>query len=499
MQRFPAGFLWGASTAANQYEGGWNEGGRGMALTDVMTAGQKDRKITWIDKFGSPHASQAIGFTLPAQAQYAVLEDYDYPNHQGSDFYHHWRQDIDLFAQMGFKAFLLTISWSRLFPHGIEEEPNPDGIAFYRQISEELRARGIEPMVTLWHGDTPLYLEEKLGGWSSRETVRLFVKYAETCFRSFRGLVKYWMTFSEINSLIAQIDLDPENYSPEIWQDAYQQTHFMLVASAMAVQIGHEIDPENRIGGILMAQTVYPKTPSPQDVQATLASWERNVYYAGDVMVKGAYPVFAPKHWKAHKIVLDITDSEREVLKKGTIDFYAFTYYNSLMADREHGREAGQNPELQEDSWGNVYDPEGLRIFMNTIYDRYSLPVFVVENGLGSQDVLEGDRIRDPYRIEFLKKHINQVALAIQDGIPVLGYLVWSAADLVSNSTGERSKRYGLIHVDMKDGGRRRPKDSFYWYRDVIASNGEKLECETAQSDDRQDQDMGGDTEAAAG
>ena len=341
MQRFPAGFLWGASTAANQYEGGWNEGGRGMALTDVMTAGQKDRKITWIDKFGSPHASQAIGFTLPAQAQYAVLEDYDYPNHQGSDFYHHWRQDIDLFAQMGFKAFLLTISWSRLFPHGIEEEPNPDGIAFYRQIFEELRARGIEPMVTLWHGDTPLYLEEKLGGWSSRETVRLFVKYAETCFRSFRGLVKYWMTFSEINSLIAQIDLDPENYSPEIWQDAYQQTHFMLVASAMAVQIGHEIDPENRIGGILMAQTVYPKTPSPQDVQATLASWERNVYYAGDVMVKGAYPVFAPKHWKAHKIVLDITDSEREVLKKGTIDFYAFTYYNSLMADREHGREAG--------------------------------------------------------------------------------------------------------------------------------------------------------------
>ncbi|WP_297566613.1 glycoside hydrolase family 1 protein [uncultured Faecalibaculum sp.] len=481
MQRFPAGFLWGASTAANQYEGGWNEGGRGMALTDVMTAGQRDRRITWIDKFGSPHASQAIGFTLPADAQYAVLEDYDYPNHQGSDFYHHWREDIELFEQMGFRAFLLTISWSRLFPHGIEDEPNPDGIAFYRQIFEELRQRGIEPMVTLWHGDTPLYLEEKLGGWSSRETVRLFVKYAETCFRSFRGLVKYWMTFSEINSLIAQIDLDPEKYSPEIWQAAYQQTHFMLVASAMAVQIGHEIDPENRIGGIIMAETVYSASPDPVDVQTTLSSWERNVYYAGDVMVKGTYPLFAPKHWKAHKIVLDITDEEREILKNGTIDFYAFTYYNSQIADREHGREAGDNPALKEDSWGNVYDPQGLRIFMNIIHDRYGLPVFVVENGLGTQDVLDEERIHDPYRILFLKEHINQVALAVQDGVPVLGYLVWSAADLVSNATGERSKRYGLIHVDMKDGGRRRPKDSFYWYRDVISSNGEKLEEDSGE------------------
>lgn len=336
-------------------------------------------------------------------------------------------------------------------------------------------------MVTLWHGDTPLYLEEKLGGWSSRETVRLFVKYAETCFRSFRGLVKYWMTFSEINSLIAHIDLDPEKYSPEIWQSAYQQTHFMLVASAMAVQIGHEIDPENRIGGIIMAETVYSASPDPVDVQTTLSSWERNVYYVGDVMVKGTYPLFAPKHWKAHKIVLDITDEEREILKNGTIDFYAFTYYNSQIADREHGREAGDNPALKEDSWGNVYDPQGLRIFMNIIHDRYGLPVFVVENGLGTQDVLDEERIHDPYRILFLKEHINQVALAVQDGVPVLGYLVWSAADLVSNATGERSKRYGLIHVDMKDGGRRRPKDSFYWYRDVISSNGEKLEEDSGE------------------
>lgn len=475
MQRFPADFQWGASTAASQYEGGFNEGGRGLAITDVMTAGRKERKVTWIDKFGSSHISPAIDFELPEGAQFAILEDYDYPNHEASDFYDHWKEDIELYGRLGLKSFLLTISWSRLFPKGIEEEPNPDGIAFYRQIFEELHKYNIKPVVTLWHWDTPLYLEEKLGGWKSRKTIDYYVHFARTCFTAFKGLVTTWLTFSEINGAIAQLDFDPEEFDPKVWKNAWQMTHHMLVASAQAVRAAHETDPANKVGCVITAEVIYPQTASPEDFFVTRETWERENFLAGDVLVNGAYPVYAAKHWKAHMAIPEISQQDREDLREGTIDFYALTYYHSHITGKNKVKHEDVNPMLQADRFGNTYDPAGLRIYLNTVYDRYGLPVLIVENGLGVTDVVEDGKVHDPYRIEFLKAHIDQLAMAIQDGIPVMGYMVWSAADLVSNVSGDRNKRYGLVYTDMDHGGIRIPKDSYYWYQNVIRTNGEDM------------------------
>lgn len=276
MSHFPNGFLWGGATAANQYEGGWNEGGRGPALTDVTTGGTVDtpRMITWIDKYGSPHASPSHGFTLPEGASYAVLEDYYYPNHKGTDFYHHWKEDIALFAEMGFKIFRMSISWSRLYPKGIEEEPNQEGIEFYRNVFRELKAHGIEPLVTIWHFDTPLYIEEQMGGWANREVIDLFVRYATTCFEEYKGLVKYWLTFNEINNTIMFLDMAGAA-ADERYTEAYQILHNEFVASAKAVQIGHAIDPDNRIGCMICGICNYPLTPDPDDMLAFQRAWEK--------------------------------------------------------------------------------------------------------------------------------------------------------------------------------------------------------------------------------
>ena len=476
MQRFPADFLWGASTAANQYEGGWDQGGRGMALTDVLTSGKTNRQVTWIDKYGNTHASNAIDFKLPDKAQYTILADRDYPNHEGSDFYHHWKEDIELYGRLGLKSFLLTISWSRIFPKGIEEDPNPDGISFYRQIFEELHKYGIKPIVTLWHSDTPLYLSEKLGGWSNREMIGHYLHYAKTCFAAYKDLVDTWFTFSEINAPIAALDFDTEEFDPQVWKDAWQATHNMLVASAMAVKAGHEINPNNRIGGIIQAEVTYPATTDPRDQLLARQIWECDNFLAGDVMVKGEYPNFAPRHWKAHMAIPEITEQDREILKEGIIDFYGLTYYHSHVISHNAPHKVRENSQITPDLNGIVYDPVGLRNFMIAAYDRYNLPMLVVENGLGTADTLEDGEVHDPYRIKYLDQHIDQVAQAIQDGIPVIGYMVWSAADLVSNATGERDRRYGLIYTDMEDGGKRYPKDSYWWYQKMIANNGEKAE-----------------------
>lgn len=478
MQRFPADFQWGASTAASQYEGGWNQGGRGLAMTDVMTAGKKERKVTWIDKFGNSHASPVIDFELPADAQYAILEDYDYPNHEGSDFYHHWKEDIELFGRLGLNTFLLTISWSRLFPKGTEEEPNPNGITFYRQIFEELARHNITPIVTLWHWDTPLYLAEKLGEWTDRQMIDYFVHFAKTCFVAFKGLVTRWLTFSEINGPIAQLDFDPEEFDPQVWKNAWQRTHHMLVASALAVQAGHEIDPQNEIGCVLAAEVIYPRTSDPEDFFVTRETWERENFLTADVLINGEYPAYAPKHWKAHMAIPQILDEDRDILKKGTIDFCGLTYYHSHITGRNKAKHEEVNEVLQPDRYGNIYDPAGLRTYLNALYNRYNLPVLIVENGLGTIDKEENGQIHDPYRIDFLKAHIDQVAQAIQDGIPVKGYMVWSAVDLVSNASGDRSKRYGLIYADMDHDGVRIPKDSYYWYQKVIRTNGDDTEPE---------------------
>lgn len=492
MSHFPKDFLWGGATSAAQYEGGWNEGGRGPTLNDVTTGGSVDspRMITWIDKYGSPHASSSFNFTLPEGASYAVLEDYYYPNHIGSDFYHHWKEDIQLFAEMGFKVFRLSISWSRLFPTGLEEEPNPEGIEFYRRIFNELKVHHIEPLVTLWHFDTPLHLEEELGGWNDRALIDLYAHFAQTCFENFKGLVKYWLTFNEINHSLIVLENTKAEVTETDYQKAYQQLHYQLLASAKAVQLAHEIDPSNLVGCMISGIVSYPATNDPKDVILNRHAWEKNIFYPSDVQCKGEYPVFANRLWKEYHIHLEMSSEDMAILKAGVVDYFAFSYYMSTSITSHQKEEAEpeephaekvKNKYLTYSDWGWALDPEGLRYFLEVVYDRYHKPIMIVENGLGAQDTLDKEgKIHDPYRIDYYRRHIKEMSRAIEDGVDLIGYTIWGCIDLVSSGTGEMKKRYGLIYVDLDDTGKgsleRKPKDSFYWYKKVIESNGEDLE-----------------------
>lgn len=487
---FRKDFLWGGAIAANQAEGAWNVDGRGPAMTDVTTGGsvKEPRYVTYIDKEGNP-GKVPSHHPIPEGAHYAVLDDHYYPNHDGIDFYHHYKEDIALLAEMGFKVFRLSISWSRLYPNGDEKTPNPKGVAFYRDVFEECRKYGIEPLVTIWHFDTPLYLEEHYGGWNNRQLIDFYVRFATTCFQEYKGLVKYWLTFNEINGTVMGLDLFGNKGTDEEYQSAYQQLHYQFVASAKAVQIGHQIDPENMIGCMICGITFYPGSSDPDDILANRYQWEKGIFYCGDVQCKGEYPTYATRLWNEHHVQLDITDEDREELKKGTVDMYTFSYYMTSVVtthesdDMVSGNFAAgvRNPYLQYSDWGWALDPKGLRYYLEMIYDRYELPMMVVENGLGAYDTLEADgSIHDPYRIDYLREHIKEMAVAINDGVDLRGYTTWGCIDLVSAGTGEMRKRYGFIYVDKDDAGKgtyqRLKKDSFNWYKKVIASNGEDLD-----------------------
>lgn len=485
---FKQGFLWGGATAANQIEGAWNVDGRGPALTDVTTGGTatEARKITYIDKDGNPGFLTRLE-KLPEGAHYAVLDDCLYPNHDGIDFYHHYKEDIALMAEMGITVFRMSISWSRIYPTGLEEEPNQKGIAFYRDVFNELKKYNIEPLVTIWHFDTPLYLEEHLGNWKNRQLIPLFVKFAKTCFTEFKGLVKYWLTFNEINNTINFL---PDTMPDEYFQEAYQHLHNQFVASAKAVKIGHEIDPENKIGCMICGITYYPHTDDPKDILLNRYKWEKGIFYCGDVQCFGHYPTYAQKLWDEHHVKLDITEDDIQSLKEGTVDMYTFSYYMSIsVTTHEIDKEAQGNmvrggivnKYLNYSDWGWASDPDGLQYYLEMIYDRYQRPLMVVENGLGAYDTVEEDgSIHDDYRIDYFRKHIASMKKAVENGVDLWAYTSWGPIDLVSAGTGEMRKRYGFIYVDKHDDGSgtmaRSKKDSFYWYKKVIASNGEDLD-----------------------
>ncbi|MCI5724078.1 MAG: family 1 glycosylhydrolase [Erysipelotrichaceae bacterium] len=487
---FPKGFLWGGATAANQCEGAWNVDGRGPAKTDVTTGGSVNspRLVTYIDKDGNPHAEPSNPKGLPEGAHYAVLDNYLYPNHDGIDFYHHYKEDIALFAQMGFKTFRMSISWSRLYPKGDEETPNEKGIAFYRSVFEELRKYDIEPLVTIWHFDTPLYLEENYGGWTNRKLIEFYTRFARTCFTEFKGLVKYWLTFNEINNTIMFLDMFGQKVDDADFQNAYQTLHYQFVASAKAVQIGHEIDPENKIGCMICGITFYPMTCDPADILLNRHTWEKNIYYCGDVQCKGKYPTFANRLWKEHNVKLETIPEDFEDLRKGTVDMYSFSYYMSTVVTTHEFKDkvsgnfsvGARNEYLKYSDWGWATDASGLQYYLEMMNDRYEKPLLIVENGLGAFDKVEEDgSIHDPFRIEYYREHIQAMSKAIDNGVNLIAYTTWGCIDLVSAGTGEMRKRYGFIYVDKQDDGTgdysRKPKDSFYWYKKVIASNGEDL------------------------
>ena len=469
METLPKNFLWGGAIAANQVEGSYNEDGRGLANMDVVPSGKNRFQYM----FGN-----VKDLSFKEKEKYPVLK--------GIDFYHRYKEDIALFAEMGFKVLRLSISWSRIYPTGEEDKPNQAGLDFYRNVFTELRNAGIEPLVSIWHFDTPLALEEKYGDWLDRKYISLYEKYVTTIFNEYKGLVKYWLTFNEINNTVNFI---PDDASDEVYQEAYQHLHYQFVASARAVQIGHQIDPENKIGCMICGITYYPLTSDPEDILFNRSKWEKGIFYCGDVQCKGKYPTYAKRLWKEHNVKLDITEQDLEELKKGTVDMYTFSYYMSQAVTTHENDDAVsgnmsfgvRNPYLQYSDWGWALDPKGLRYYLEMIYDRYEKPLMVVENGLGAYDTVEEDgSIHDNYRIEYYRAHIEEMAKAIEDGVDLIGYTTWGCIDLVSAGTGEMRKRYGFIYVDKHDDGsgtmKRSRKDSFYWYKKVIASQGEDLD-----------------------
>lgn len=481
-------FFWGGATAANQYEGAYNEGGRGLVRTDVMTGGRVDRPrmLTYVMPDGTK--GMAKKFTpVPEGARGTVFEDCYYPNQIGSDFYHRYKEDIALMKEMGFNMFRMSVAWSRIYPKGIEEKPNEEGLQFYRNVFTELKNNGIEPLVTILHNDIPLYIEEELGGFHNRETVDLYVKFCRTIFTEYRDLVKYWLTFNEINLPLALPYLKDGYQSKEEQRKIILMMHHEYLASARAVKIGREINPNFHFGCMIAAAATYPETCDPKDIMLNRERWEQIVFYSGDVQCFGEYPTFAKRMWKG----LDISFSAEDLaeLKEGCVDFYSFSYYSSNVASTHVSKDAvggnlskgNRNPYLVYSDWNWAMDPLGLKYVLEVFYDRYKRPLMVVENGLGAYDTLNEDKtVHDDYRIAYMREHIKTMKEAIDDGVECIAYTPWGCIDLVSAGTGEMRKRYGLVYVDIDDEGHgtlnRYKKDSFYWYQKVIQSNGEDLD-----------------------
>lgn len=473
LARFPQGFLWGGALAANQAEGAHLEGGKGLTTVDMI-----------------PHGANRMAVKLGQEQRFTLRDDEFYPSHEAIDFYHRYKEDIALMAEMGFTVFRTSIAWSRLYPKGDEQEPNAEGIAFYRAIFEECRKYGIEPLVTLCHFDVPMHLVVEYGSWRNRQMVDFFTRYARTCFEAFDGLVKYWLTFNEINILLHS----PFSGAGLVFEEGedreqvkYQAAHHELVASALATRIAHEVNPHNQVGCMLAGGNFYPYSCKPEDVWAALQKERENLLFI-DVQARGAYPAYAASLFREKGIQLLKAPEDDDILKH-SVDFVSFSYYASrcASADMNAGNTSAanvvkslRNPHIQQSQWGWGIDPLGLRITMNSLYDRYQKPLFLVENGLGAMDEINADgEIEDDYRIDYLRAHISAMGDAIADGVPLLGYTSWGCIDLVSASTGEMSKRYGFVHVDRDDAGQgslaRRRKKSFWWYQKVIASNGEDL------------------------
>lgn len=474
---FPKDFLWGGATAANQIEGAYLEDGKGPSIADAFPGGKERFKIVM---------SKDFNWEIDEQ-------NYSYPNHQGVDHYHHYKEDIALFAEMGFKCYRFSIAWTRIFPTGIEDQPNQKGLDFYQDIIDTCLSYQIEPIITISHYEMPLYLAKEFGGWQSRELIDLYDKYAQTVLDQFHDKVKYWITFNEINSALQfpalSLGMVPRTGAVNK-QLVFQALHHQFVASAKTVAYAHQLDPQLKVGMMTIYGTSYAMDSHPQN---QLANLERNQEFNGfcaEVQAGGQYPVYTQRIFDKFGVKpLEIEAGDLQLIKENTVDFISISYYMSLVIDvvnPDAAKTAGnltggiKNPFLETSQWGWQIDAIGLRIGLNELYNRFHKPLFVVENGLGAVDTVDDNgQIDDSYRIDYLRQHIQQMELAIADGVDLIGYTPWSSLDLVSASTGEMAKRYGLIYVDLDDQGQgsmeRKKKASFEWYKQVIASNGETL------------------------
>ncbi|MDO4465709.1 MAG: family 1 glycosylhydrolase [Bacillota bacterium] len=467
-------FLWGGALAANQCEGAFLEDGKGLSIADVKTAGSKhkERKVTQ-----------------------GILPDTYYPSHKAIDFYHRYKEDIAMMSEMGFSCLRVSVAWTRIFPTGEEEMPNEAGLQYYDDLFDCMHQYHMEPVVTLCHYDIPYAMYKKQQGFLDRKAVDLFVKYCRCVFERYKGKVKYWMTFNEINALLT----DPytggglkKEYNNDYIQNVLNAAHHQFVASAKVVSLAHEIIPSSQVGCMIAYQATYPITSHPHDMMFNINFQDASLFFS-DVQVRGTYSKKALTWMERYGFTLPIQEGDLDILKEGCVDYVSFSYYQSLgmsskilefLSGSGNIFAGAKNPYIEESEWGWPIDPEGLRIAMNTIYDRYQKPIFIAENGLGAVDRIdENHEIHDPYRSDYLKKHVREMKKAIErDGVDCFGYTWWGPIDLISHGTGEMKKRYGFIYVDLDDEGKgslaRYKKDSFETYKQIIATNGDCLKQE---------------------
>jgi len=491
--KFPNNFLWGGATAANQCEGAYNEGGKGLSIADVIARKMAGGQTTLAPESGKRKSPTEV----TSEEIKAAINSTDtslYPKRHGIDFYHHYKEDIALMAEMGFKVFRMSISWARIFPqnNGI---PNEEGLKFYDDVFDELHKYGIEPLVTMSHYDMPLYITLDYNGWANHKVIDLFTKYVEIICTRYKNKVKYWLTFNELDGgkhhPFDATGLVEDRYDGKDFQTAvYQAIHHQLIASALAVKICHEIIPDAKVGCMTAYHPCYAYTTNPIDVLKAKKDMHSCVE-STDIQVFGYYPAYLLNKLKKENIQLEITEKDKQILKEGTVDFVSFSYYSSKCSANETQKENDgdfytfmkglENPYLKSSQWGNPIDPLGLRIALIELYERYRKPLFIVENGLGAKDTVDADgKIHDDYRIAYLKDHLKAALAAIEeDGVELMGYTSWGCIDLISAGSNQISKRYGYIYVDLDDEGngtyQRLRKDSFYWYKEVISSNGASL------------------------
>jgi len=481
----PKNFLWGGATADFQFDGGYPEDGRGLSTHDFETDGsvKHPRCVTWSLPDGTTGQSRSSFFhpeELPDGSVPYLDENQYYPSHRAVDFYHHWKEDLALLAEMGCNVYRFSICWSRIFPTGEEDAPSEAGLKFYDDIIDEMLRLGMEPLITIHHDELPVWLAEHYDGWSSRHTIDCYLKYCTVLFNRYGKKCRYWLTFNEINAVRGFAACGTRKCDN---QTHYNAVHNMFLASAQAVKLGHEMIPGSMFGAMYASSALYPATCKPEDVFRHMRQRRETLFFI-DVMVRGYYPSYSKDLLSRRGVSLYTEEHDAEILAGGVLDFISFSYYrsNTVSVSTEMNVIGGDpNPYLESTPWGWPIDPLGLRYVLNEFYDRYQKPLFIVENGLGAVDQMEKDgSIQDDYRINYLRSHLQEMLKAMnEDGVELLGYTMWAPIDLVSLSTGEMKKRYGFIYVDMDDKGHgtleRRKKKSYYWMREVIASRGESL------------------------
>ena len=488
MKKFSKDFLWGGATAANQVEGGFNEGGKGLSVSDVALF----KNFQCLEQLMDVHENCDI---TDEMIEKAINTDDDslYPKRHAVDFYHHYKEDIKLFAEMGFKVYRMSIAWSRIFPNGDEKEPNEEGLQFYDDVFKELKKYDIEPLVTLSHYEPPVEFCRKYNGWYSRQAIEIFCHYVDIVSKRYSEQVKYWITFNEIDSILRHPfmtgGLIESRFPKDKFEEVcYQAMHHQFVASAKAIEIIHQNIPQSKVGCMITMLTYYPYSCHPKDMLAAQKAM-RSLYAFSDTQVFGKYPKYLLNMYHQKGLNIQFFKEDFDIMKKNPVDFVSFSYYMSCCVahdDKNLEKTAGntiksvKNPYLKSSDWGWQIDPEGLRYALIELYDRYHKPLFIVENGLGAKDELINGFVNDQYRIDYLKQHCQQMYLAIEeDGVDVMGYTTWGCIDLISNSTNQMSKRYGFIYVDIDDYGngtyQRYKKKSFDWYKEVIKSQGASL------------------------